>query len=55
VVYPSVRRPGGQALGAFTPRVVGLPQPAWVLPYQWDGARVIRVFDYRTDRWTEFV
>jgi len=55
VVYPSVRRPGGQCLGAFTPRAVGLPQPAGVLRYHWDGERVSRVFDYRTESWTEFV
>lgn len=54
VVYPSVRLPGGQCIGAFSPRAVGCPRPAGVLRYHWNGGRIDRVFDYRTETWTEF-
>lgn len=53
VVYPSVRDPGGQCLGAFTPKAVGLPKVATVLRYHWNGARIDRVFDYATETWSE--
>lgn len=55
VVYPSVRRAGGQCVGAFTPRAVGLPRQAGVLRYHWNGTRIDRVFDYRAETWTEYL
>ena len=37
VVYPSVRRAGGQCVGAFRPKAVGLPIQGRHLQYHWDG------------------
>ena len=51
LVYPSVRDPGGQCAAAFRPTVVGIPVPAKHLKYHWDGSRVVRYFDYATERW----
>jgi RES domain len=51
VVYPSVRRPGGQCVGAFRPKAVGRPIQARHLQYFWDGGRISRYFDYAEDRW----
>lgn len=51
VVYPSVRRQEGTCIGAFRPRVVGLPQQERHLKYRWNGERVDRYFDYSRDVW----
>jgi hypothetical protein len=51
IVYPSVRRAGGQCLGAFRPKAVGLPIQGRHLQYFWDGSRISRYFDYADDRW----
>jgi hypothetical protein len=51
VVYPSVRRAGGQCVGAFRPNAVGLPIQGRHLQYFWDGTRISRYFDYLEDRW----
>ncbi len=51
VVYPSVRRRGGQCVGAFRPKAVGPPVQARHLQYFWDGGRISRYFDYAEDRW----
>lgn len=51
VVYPSVRRPGGECIGAFKPKAVGLPYQERHLNYRWNGTRVDRYFDYRLDSW----
>jgi hypothetical protein len=51
VVYPSVRRTGGQCIGAFRPKAVGLPIQGRHLAYLWDGHRISRYFDYAEDRW----
>jgi hypothetical protein len=51
IVYPSVRRAGGQCVGAFRPKAVGLPIQARHLQYFWDGRRVSRYFDYAEERW----
>jgi hypothetical protein len=51
VVYPSVRRPGGECVGAFRPRAVGLPAQERHLVYRWNGVRVDRYFDYQHDTW----
>ena len=51
IVYPSVRRAGGQCVGAFRPKAVGLPIQGRHLQYHWDGTRISRYFDYAEDRW----
>ena len=51
IVYSSVRREGGQCVGAFRPKAVGLPIQARHLQYFWDGRRVSRYFDYAEERW----
>jgi RES domain len=51
IVYPSVRRTGGQCIGAFRPKAVGLPVQGRHLQYHWDGSRISRYFDYAEDRW----
>jgi hypothetical protein len=51
IVYPSVRRAGGQCLGALRPKAVGRPIQGRHLQYFWDGHRISRCFDYALDRW----
>lgn len=51
VVYPSVRHAGGQCIGAFRPRAVGIPHQERHLKYRWNGERVDRYFDYARDEW----
>ncbi len=51
LVYPSVRHAGGQCLGAFRPKVVGIPVQGRHLQYHWDGRRISRYFDYAEERW----
>lgn len=51
VHYPSVRRAGGRCIGAFRPKVVGIPRQTSHLVYEWDGARVRRYFDRSLDQW----
>jgi len=53
VVYPSVRRGGGECIGAFRPRAVGLPRQERCLKYRWNGDRVDRYFDYLLDAWVD--
>ena len=53
VVYPSVRRAGGECIGAFRPRAVGLPRQERHLKYHWNGDRVDRYFDYLRDAWVD--
>jgi RES domain-containing protein len=53
VVYPSVRRRGGECVGAFRARAVGLPCQERHLKYRWNGTRVDRYFDYLHDTWHE--
>jgi hypothetical protein len=53
VVWPSVRRAGGECVGAFRPRAVGLPRQERHLKYRWDGERVDRYFDYSHDAWID--
>ena len=53
VVYPSVRRAGGECIGAFRPRNVGLPRQERHLKYRWNGDRVDRYFDYLRDAWVD--
>lgn len=51
LAYPSVRRPEGQCLAAFRPRVVAIPQQERHIQYHWDGRRVAAWFDYRSEAW----
>ena len=52
IVYPSVRRPSGQAVALFWPNLVRLPVvQARHMLYHWDGSRVSRYFVYGEDRW----
>jgi hypothetical protein len=51
VVYPSARRAGGQCVGAFRPKAVGIPVQGRHLRYHWDGRRISRYFDYADERW----
>jgi hypothetical protein len=51
VVYPSVRHTGGQCVGVFRPKAVGIPVQGQHLEYHWDGARVVRYFDYGREVW----
>jgi hypothetical protein len=51
IVYPSVRHAGGQCIGAFRPRAVGIPVQSKHLEYHWDGTRVVRYFDYELETW----
>jgi len=51
VAYPSVRHAGGQCIGAFRPRAVGIPHQERHLKYRWNGERVDRYFDYARDEW----
>jgi hypothetical protein len=53
VVFPSVRRPEGECVGAFRPRAVVLPRQERHLKYRWNGERVDRYFDYQRDVWIE--
>ncbi len=53
VAYPSVRRQGGECIGAFKPRAVGLPHQERHLKYRWNGDRVDRYFDYLRDIWID--
>jgi hypothetical protein len=53
VVYPSVRHIGGECIGAFWPRAVGIPRQERHLKYRWNGERVDRYFDYRLDAWVQ--
>ena len=51
VAYPSVRHDGGECIGAFRPRAVGIPHQQRHLKYRWNGERVDRYFDYSRDSW----
>ena len=51
LVYPSVRNTGGRCVAAFRPKAVGLPIQSKHLRFHWDGARIVRYFDYETDEW----
>jgi hypothetical protein len=53
VTYPSVRRTGGECIGAFKPRAVGIPRQERHLKYSWNGDRVDRYFDYQHEAWIQ--
>jgi len=50
MVYPSVRYPSGQCIGAFWPDVVGIPVQGRHFSYHWDGARVDMIKDLSSDQ-----
>jgi hypothetical protein len=51
IVYPSVRHRGHDCLGALRPRAVSPPKSVGYLRYHWDGARIVRYFDYASGTW----
>jgi hypothetical protein len=55
LLYPSVRQHGGQCIAAFWPDVVGIPIQERHLQYEWDGTKVSRYFDYRREKWFDFI
>lgn len=46
IAYPSVRRPGGQCLAAFTPKLLSNCAHAAYLEYRWTGDAIDAVFQY---------
>ncbi len=51
IVYRSVRNPGGEAVAAFWPDVVGIPIQSKHLKYHWDGSRINKYYDYLKKIW----
>ena len=51
LVYPSVRHPGGECIGAFTPSIVSPPRQERHLQYRWNGERVDKYYDYQREEW----
>lgn len=51
VSYPSVRHNGGRCIAAFWPNAVGIPIQERHLKYEFDGTRVTRYFDFKTEQW----
>jgi hypothetical protein len=54
VVYPSVRHPKGECIGAFWPDIVKVPMQTKHVMLKWDGERITSWFDYETDKWKNF-
>jgi RES domain-containing protein len=52
IVYPSTRDATGLAVAAFRTKGVGFPRDECHLKYHFNGTRVDRYFDYRTNQWT---
>lgn len=53
IVYASVRRRGGECVGAFWPNAVGIPRQERHLKYHWNGERVDKYFDYQSEEWID--
>ena len=51
LVYPSVRRPDGEAVAAFKPGVVGAPRRGRLVRYRWDGRRADAWLVHGEDDW----
>ncbi len=51
IVWPSVRHPGGEAIAAFWPDVVGIPVQGRHLCYRWDGNRADAWLTYGEENW----
>ena len=54
IVFPSVRRPGGECVAAFWPDVIGVPRTGRVLSYHFDGERIDYVRDETNNQILEF-
>ncbi len=54
IVFPSVRRPGGECVAAFWPDVIGVPRTGRILSYHFDGERIDYVRDETNNRILEF-
>jgi RES domain-containing protein len=55
LLYPSVRHRGGQCVAAFWPDVISVPIQERHLSYEWDGQRIVRYFDYRSETWLHLI
>ena len=51
IVYPSVRHPEGEAVAAFWPDVLGIPDQARHLCYRWNGSRVDAWLVFGEEQW----
>ncbi len=54
IVYPSVRHPGGECIGAFWPNVLSKFAEGNRIALQWDGRKITQWFDYETGEWADF-
>jgi hypothetical protein len=50
IVYDSVRRPSGECVAVFRPRVLSRCQQTQHLTYVWDGARIATVYEKKVLR-----
>jgi RES domain len=55
VIYPSVRRLGGECIGAFRPKAVSIPHQERQLQYHWSGHRLDRYFDFSLGRLSRYI
>jgi hypothetical protein len=53
IIYPSVRRRGGECVAVFRARAVEPPRQERHLNYHWNGERVARYFDYEREAWID--
>jgi RES domain-containing protein len=51
IVYPSVRRAGGECAAVFRPRALSPARTGRHLCYVWDGSRIAEVYEKRPVRW----
>lgn len=45
ILYPSVRKIGGDCIAAFRPPAVSLPVQSKLLAYHWNGKRICKVYE----------
>jgi hypothetical protein len=55
ILYPSVRHPDGACVAMFRPNAVALPKPERHVRLHYNGTRVDRYFDYRSEQWYSLV
>ena len=53
IVYPSVRHPGGECVGAFWPNVVGPVSEGKRIKLRWDGQKISAWLDSDTGEWID--
>jgi hypothetical protein len=53
IVYPSVRHPGGECVGAFWPTVMTKPAEGKRIALQWNGSKIASWFDFETSAWAD--